>query len=323
MRALITGVSGQDGHYLSELLLSKGYTVYGLVRRTTQPAIIPKGVIVINGDVTDASVIREVVNINPDEIYHLAAMSFVWESFKSPKATFDINAVGTLNMLEAARILDCKFYQASTSELYGSMPPPQNEVTPFHPRSPYGVAKLAAYWLTVNYRESYDLYAVNGILFNHESPIRGKEFVTRKVCDYVAWLEEITPYLEAGAFSTKAHNGNWDGKKLKLGNLDAIRDWGHAKDYVKGMWLMMQQDKPEDYVLATGEGRTIRDLLDEAFGYINADWKDYVEIDQELYRPAEVHALIGDPSKAESIGWTREYTFQTMIKEMINAANSH
>lgn len=302
MKAFITGVSGQDGHYLTELLLSNGYEVYGLVRRTTQPAIVPKGVIVITGDVTDASVIRDVVDIAPDEIYHLAAMSFVWESFKSPKATFDINAVGTLNMLEAARILDCKFYQASTSELYGSSPPPQNESTPFHPRSPYGVAKLAAYWLTVNYREAYGLYACNGILFNHESPRRGQEFVTRKVCDYVA-----------GDFQ----------EKLKLGNLDAIRDWGHAKDYVRGMWLMLQQDKPDDYVLATGKGRSIKELLDVAFDVVGIDtWLSFIEIDESFYRPAEVNSLIGDPSKMEAIGWEREYTFESMIKEMVHAADS-
>lgn len=298
MKAFITGATGQDGYYLSQLLISKGYTVYGLVRRTATPAVVPEGVEVVSGDVTDPSVIRDIVDICPDEIYHLAAMSFVWESFKTPKATFDINAVGTLNMLEAARILDCKFYQASTSELYGSTPPPQKEDTPFHPRSPYGVAKLAAYWLTVNYRESYGLYACNGILFNHESPKRGIEFVTRKVTEYVA----------KGDFS----------EKLKLGNLGAIRDWGHAKDYVYGMWLMMQQDKPDDYVLATGEGRTIKDLLDTAFNYIDEDWGGYVEVDEVLFRPAEVHSLIGDPSKAEAIGWTREYTFDKMIKEMID-----
>jgi len=313
MKAFITGATGQDSFYLTELLLSKGYEVYGLVRRTSQPSKVPEGMIVITGDVTDASVIRDVVNCNPDEIYHLAAMSFVWESFKSPKATFDINAVGTLNMLEAARILDCKFYQASTSELYGSSPPPQNENTPFHPRSPYGVAKLAAYWLTVNYRESYGLFACNGILFNHESPLRGKEFVTRKVCDYVAEF----PQLEFNKERTEGHT-----KKLTMGNLDAIRDWGHAKDYVRGMWMMLQQDKPDDYVLATGEGRTIRDLLDAAFFHNDLDWNDYVEIDESLYRPAEVHSLIGDPSKMEAIGWTREYTFESMIEEMINE-NSH
>ena len=308
MRALITGATGQDAFYLSELLLSKGYEVYGLVRRTSQPRELPPGVTVVSGDVTDPMTTDLVVRINPDEIYHLAAMSFVWESFKTPRATFDINAVGTLNMLEAARKLGCKFYQASTSELYGATPPPQREDTPFHPRSPYGVAKLAAYWLTVNYREAYDLYACNGILFNHESPRRGMEFVTRKVTNYCAILKQWK----------KEPIDDFFPGMLKLGNLSAVRDWGHAKDYVKGMWLMMQQNKPDDYVLATGEGRTIKDLLDTAFGYIGEDWQGYVEIDPELYRPAEVHALIGDPRKAESIGWKREYTFDDMIKEMIN-----
>jgi len=302
MRAFITGATGQDSFYLTEFLLEKGYEVYGLVRRTSQPHAVPEGMKVITGDITDPAVTKQVVDVAPDEIYNLAAMSFVWESFKSPKATFDINAIGTLHMLEAAKQLGCKFYQASTSELYGSSPPPQNENTPFHPRSPYGVAKLAAYWLTVNYRESYGLYACNGQLFNHESPRRGQEFVTQKVCQYVG-------------------GGNFE-KKLKLGNLDAIRDWGHAKDYVKGMWMMMQQQEPGDYVLATGEGRSIKDLLDVAFSCINLDWNDYVEIDESFYRPAEVHALIGDPSRMEALGWKREYTFEKMIEEMVDAASN-
>jgi len=306
MKAFITGITGQDGYYLSELLQKKGYEVYGLVRRTAQKKDIPEGVKVINGDVTDPSVIQEVVKIQPDEIYNLAAMSFVWESFKIPKTTFEINAIGALNMLEAARLCNCKIYQASTSELYGSSPPPQNEKTPFYPRSPYGVSKLAAYWLTVNYRESYSLFAVNGILFNHESPKRGIEFVTQKVADYCARLECL----------------EWEVciDPLYLGNLDAIRDWGHAKDFVEGMWLMMQQWGPDDYVLATGEGRTIRDLLDTAFSYIGIeDWTPYIEIDPKFYRPAEVESLIGDATKAKKIGWKPKYTFETMIKEMIDA----
>lgn len=308
MRALITGATGQDAFYLSEYLLSLGYEVYGLVRRTSQQREVPEGVTIVSGDVTDPLTTDLIVEIAPDEIYHLAAMSFVWESFKTPRATFDINAVGTLNVLEAARKLDCKFYQASTSELYGATPPPQSEKTPFHPRSPYGVAKLAAYWLTVNYREAYSLYACNGILFNHESPRRGKEFVTRKVCDYVKILRE---------WAKEPIDDFYPGE-LKLGNLAAIRDWGHAKDYVKGMHLMMQQPEADDYVLATGEGRTVKELCQTAFGYIGEDWEDYVSIDSDLYRPAEVHALVGDPTKAESIGWTREYSFDDMIKEMID-----
>lgn len=307
MRALITGATGQDAFYLSEFLLSKGYEVYGLVRRTSQPREVPEGIKIVTGDVTDPLTTDLVVKICPDEIYHLAAMSFVWESFQTPKTTFDINAVGTLNMLEAARKLRCKFYQASTSELYGATPPPQNEKTPFHPRSPYGVAKLAAYWLTVNYREAYDVFACNGILFNHESPRRGVEFVSRKVCDYVGKLDNAFRYGQLDKFP-----------KLKLGNLNAVRDWGHAKDYVKGMWLMMQRAKPDDYVLATGEGRTVKELLETAFGYAGYNWKEWVDIDTQLYRPAEVHSLIGDPSKAEKIGWKRDYTFNDMIKEMID-----
>jgi len=265
--------------------------------------------------VTDPGIINEVVTIEPDEIYNLAAMSFVWESFKIPKTTFDINAIGALNMLEAARLIGCKIYQASTSELYGASPPPQNEKTPFYPRSPYGVSKLAAYWLTVNYREAYSLFAVNGILFNHESPKRGIEFVTQKVADYCAkrWMvDNLDLITESG---NKPELG-----KLHLGNLDAIRDWGHAKDFVEGMWLMMQQEKPDDYVLATGIGRTIRDLLTVAFAHIGiSDWAPYVEIDPKFYRPAEVEALIGDSTKARKIGWKPKYSFEQLVKEMIDA----
>lgn len=307
MRAFITGVTGQDGFYLSELLLSKGYEVFGLVRRTAQTKNIPEGITVINGDVTDPNIVTMVKEITPDEIYNLAAMSFVWESFKIPATTFDINALGALNMLEAARLCNCKIYQASTSELFGSSSPPQNEKTPFHPRSPYGVSKLAAYWLTVNYRESYSLFAVNGILYNHESPRRGIEFVTQKVASYCAELV--------------FHPHKWDfDKKLDMGNLTALRDWGHAKDFVRGMWLMMQQDIPDDYVLATGEGRTVSTLLDVAFSCIGIeDWKKYVVIDKKNYRPAEVMSLIGDATKAQKIGWKPSYTFDMMIKEMIDA----
>jgi len=308
MKAFVTGITGQDGYYLSKLLLEEGYEVYGLVRRTSQPRDIPEGVIVVNGDVTDHNVIEEVVRIKPNEIYNLAAMSFVWESFKIPKTTFDINALGALNMLEAARKTDCKIYQASTSELFGASPPPQNEKTPFYPRSPYGVSKLAAYWLTVNYRESYSLFACNGILFNHESPRRGVEFVTQKVCDYCAQIEVYNAHPADGA------------TRLRLGNLDAVRDWGHAKDFVEGMWLIMQQEEPDDYVLATGVGHTIRELLDVAFNHIGIDdWAPYIEIDPKFYRPAEVEALIGSADKAHKIGWKPNYTFEAMIKEMIDA----
>jgi len=316
MRAFITGCTGQDGYYLTKLLLEKGYEVYGLVRRTAQPKDIPEGIHIVNGDVTDPSIINEVVAIEPDEIYNLAAMSFVWESFKIPKTTFDINAIGALNMLEAARLIGCKIYQASTSELYGSSPPPQNEKTPFYPRSPYGVSKLAAYWLTVNYRESYSLFAVNGILFNHESPKRGIEFVTQKVADYCSSLFVNHKHFITNEVFMECANA----EKLQLGNLSAIRDWGHAKDFVEGMWLMMQQDEPDDYVLATGEGRTIRELLDVAFKHIGIyDWTPYIEIDPKFYRPAEVESLIGDSTKARKIGWEPKYTFETMIKEMIDA----
>jgi len=334
MRAFITGVTGQDGYYLSKLLLEKGYEVYGLVRRTAQPKDIPEGIHVVNGDVTDPGIINEVVTIEPDEIYNLAAMSFVWESFKIPKTTFDINAIGALNMLEAARLIGCKIYQASTSELYGASPPPQNEKTPFYPRSPYGVSKLAAYWLTVNYREAYSLFAVNGILFNHESPKRGIEFVTQKVADYCAKAKSIailnstdlqsvlnaTDFLSEKNSKYHASLNKYRLGKLKLGNLDAIRDWGHAKDFVEGMWLMMQQEKPDDYVLATGTAHTIRDLLTCAFSHIGiSDWTPYVEIDPKFYRPAEVEALIGDSTKARKIGWKPKYSFEQLVKEMIDA----
>lgn len=308
MRAFITGVSGQDGRYLTKFLLIKGYDVYGLVRRHAQQQEIPEGITVVEGDVTDHNIVQIIEKIDPDEIYNLAAMSHVGESFNIPHTTFEINACGTLNVLEGARRVNAKFYQASTSELYGSTPPPQNELTPFHPRSPYGVAKLAAYWLTVNYREAYGLYAVNGILFNHESPLRGHDFVTQKVARYCSLVLK--------------HGGYWE--KLKLGNLDAKRDWGHAEDFVEGMWLMMQQPKPDDYVLATGVSRTVRQLLDEAFSHIGVtDWTPYVEVDPSLFRPSDVDSLCGDASKVRAIGWEPKYTFAGMITEMIDAAASH
>ena len=301
MRAFITGTTGQDGIYLSEFLLDKGYTVYGLVRRTSQRHYLPKGVIRIDGDVTDPGVCRVIADTGPDEIYHLAAMSHVGESFKIPRATFDVNTLGTLNVLEAAKMCGAKIYQASTSELFGSSKPPQSEETAFHPRSPYGVSKIAAYWLTVNYREAYGLFASNGILFNHESPIRGEDFVTRKVCKYVASLSR--------------NPGD-----LVLGNLDAQRDWGHASDFVEAMWLILQQEKPGDYVVATGEVRSVRDLLDTAFACIGIDdWTPYVKTDKKYLRPSDVDCLIGDASKIRALGWKPKYTFNQMIKEMVDS----
>lgn len=308
MKAFITGVTGQDGHYLAKLLLKKGYRVYGLVRRASQERSIPSGIDVVEGDVTDPSVGNAIVDIWPNEIYHLAAMSHVGESFKIPRTTFEINALGTLNVLEGARSTGAKFYQASTSELFGASAPPQSETTPFHPRSPYAVAKLAAYWLTVNYREAYGLYAVNGILFNHESPLRGADFVTQKVAQYCARLYSEYP----GAVG-----------KLKLGNLDAVRDWGHAEDFARGMWLMLRQAGPDDYVLATGIPRSVRELLDTAFRLIGIpDWTPYVESDPMLFRPADVDCLCGDASKARAIGWEPTHTFEQMIGEMIDAAST-
>ena len=302
MKAFLTGLTGQDGFYLSQFLIEKGYQVYGLTRRTSQPKTIPLGTILVEGDVTDPNVKDLIRDIEPDEVYHLAAMSHVGESFKIPKTTFDINAVGTLNVIEGAKACGAKFYQASTSELYGSTPPPQNEDTPFHPRSPYGVSKIAAYWLTVNYREAYGLYACNGILFNHESPIRGMDFVTRKVCNAVARIKHgLQDYVV-------------------LGNLDAKRDWGHAKDFVEAMWLMMQQEKPDDYVVATGEVRSIKDLLSEAFKHIGVtDWSPYVRQDKSFFRPADVDCLIGDSSKIRRLGWKPKYTFEQLIREMVES----
>lgn len=301
MRAFISGVAGQDGHFLSKLLIEKGYDVYGLVRRHAQPQPIPDGVRVIEGDVTDPSVIDTVNLVQPNEIYHLAAMSHVGESFKIPHATFQINAIGTMNMLEAARGLRCKFYQASTSEMFGSSPPLQNENTPFHPRSPYAVAKLAAHHLAIHYREAYGLFVCTGILFNHESPIRSEDFVTRKVCKAVA-------RIKAGIQD-----------RLVLGNLLAKRDWGHAKDFVNAMWLMMQQEKPDDYVVATGEQHAVHDLCEYAFDLVNLDWTDYVWEDKKFHRPSDVETLCGDSTKIRNIGWKPEYNFQSLIQEMLNA----
>lgn len=307
VKAFITGVTGQDGHYLSELLLSKGYDVYGLVRRSAQPRSIPHGIRVVEGDITDPAVSQTISRLDPQEIYHLAAMSHVGESFNIPRTTFEINAIGTIHVLEGAKACGSKFYQASTSELFGSSKPPQSEETYFHPRSPYGVSKIAAYWLTVNYREAYGLYACNGILFNHESPIRGEDFVTRKVCKYVARLKNWKPHKEPFI-------------PLCLGNLDAKRDWGHAADFVEAMWLILQQEKPSDYVVATGEVRSVRDLLDTAFKCVGIDdWSPYVTTDKKYLRPSDVDCLIGDASKIRALGWKPKYTFNQMIKEMVDS----
>lgn len=288
MRAFITGVTGQDGFYLSKLLLSKGYEVFGLVRRTSQGHEIPEGVEVVQGDITDpVSLESAFYDMRPDETYNLAAMAHVGESFKIPAATIQTNTLGCLYLLECIRRYGGKFYQASTSELFGDSPPPQNEETPFRPRSPYGISKLAAYWLTRNYREAYDLFACNGILFNHESPRRGEDFVSRKICKAVARGEELT-----------------------LGNLEASRDWGHAEDFVVGMWQMLQQAKPDDYVLATGVSRTVKELL------LTAGYTGRINHDARLDRPLEVEFLRGDASKAMAF-WKPKWDFNSMIREMV------
>lgn len=298
-KALITGASGQDAFYLTELLLSKGYEVFGVSRRTSQLKIFPRGMQVIPGDVTDPSLVDIICQLDPEEIYHLAGQSYVWESFKVPQATFEINTFGTINALEGAKLTGSKFYQASTSEMFGNSPAPQNEKTPFYPRSPYGVSKLAAHWLTVNYREAYGMYACCGILFNHESPRRGHDFLSRKVAAGVA----------------KIVKGQTN--ELKLGNLSAKRDWGHAKDFVQGMWLMLQQDEPRDIVFATGENHAAEDFVRIAFEYVGLDWENHVIFDENLLRPTEVNELRGDPTEALKLGWKPSYTFKQLVEEMV------
>jgi GDPmannose 4,6-dehydratase len=316
-RALITGITGQDGSYLAELLLEKGYEVHGVVRRSSSmnrsridhlehahPEHLEGARFTLHyGDMTDSGGLnRLVMTVEPDEIYNLAAQSQVHISFDQPEYTGNTDGLGTTRLLEAIRATGrgTRFYQASTSEMFGTTPPPQNEQTPFHPRSPYGVAKVYAHWMTVNYREAYDMFACSGILFNHESPRRGENFVTRKVTRGVA------------AIVAKRSS------KLRLGNLDSKRDWGHAKDYVEAMWMMLQQDKPDDYVIATGIQWTIRQLVELAFGLVGLDWQDYVEVDKAYFRPAEVPDLRGDPSKARArLGWRPKITFQEMIREML------
>jgi GDPmannose 4,6-dehydratase len=335
--ALITGITGQDGAYLSEFLLSKGYVVHGVKRRSSSfntaridhlirdPHEANLRFFLHYGDMTDSTnLIRIVQETQPDEIYNLAAQSHVQVSFETPEYTGNADGLGTLRLLEAIRLLNLKdrtrFYQASTSELYGLVQEtPQKETTPFRPRSPYAAAKLYAYWITVNYREAYGLYAANGILFNHESPIRGETFVTRKVTRAVA-------AIELGLQS-----------KLFIGNLDAKRDWGHARDYVEGMWKMMQMPEPEDYVLATGETHTVREFIERAFGQVGRkiEWRGQgaeekgfdastrqilVEIDPRYFRPTEVDLLLGDPSKArEKLGWVHKTSFEDLVREMVEA----
>ena len=310
-KALITGVCGQDGSYLAELLLEKGYKVYGVERRCstknrTNTSHIQDKIHFLNGDLADQnSLFRCMQQSDPDEVYNLAAQSFVGESWNTPEQTSDINALGALRLLEAIREFNpkIKFYQASTSEMFGKVQEtPQTELTPFYPRSPYGVAKLYGHWITKNYRESYNMFACSGILFNHESERRGIEFVTRKISDGVA---KIYHGLE---------------KYITLGNLDAERDWGHAKDYVKAMWMMLQQDEPKDYVIATGKTHSIRDYLKIAFNHIGiSDWENYVKQDKRFMRPAEVDVLRGDCSKAkEELGWSPEMDFEQLVKVMVD-----
>lgn len=313
-RALITGVTGQDGAYLSDLLLSKGYEVYGMLRRSSSADVvdarlrwlgIEKQIKFVDGNLTDLSgLIRTLKEIKPDEVYNLAAQSFVKSSWQQPLLTGTVTGLGAANVLEAVR-LECptaRFYQASSSEMYGLIQEPvQSEKTPFYPRSPYAAAKLYAHWMTVNYRESFGLHASSGILFNHESPLRGIEFVTRKVTDGVA---RIKPGLE---------------KELRLGNIDAKRDWGHSKDYVRAMWLMVQQDVAEDYVIATGRTTTVRDMCQIAFDHVGLKADDHIVICPDLFRPAEVDVLLGDATKAkEKLGWEAEIGLEDMIREMVD-----
>jgi GDPmannose 4,6-dehydratase len=316
-RALITGVTGQDGSYLAELLLEKGYEVHGLIRRSStfntsriehlfkDPHESDLNFHLHYGDLVDGSLITNLLHeVSPDEIYNLGAQSHVQVSFKMPYYTASVDGMGPMFLLETMRSmgLNARFYQASTSELFGTTPPPQNESSAFKPRSPYGAAKLMAYWNTVNYRDGYGLHASNGILFNHESPRRGETFVTRKIARAVA-------AIAAGRQ-----------EKLFLGNLDAVRDWGYAKEYVETMWLMLQQEKPGDYVVATGIGTTVRDFVSEAFNFAGLEWQKYVEVDSRYTRPTEVDALIGDPSKAESeLKWKAKVKWKELAHLMVEA----
>ena len=310
MKALITGITGQDGSYLAEWLLEKGYEVYGVVRRSsteTHERIehIKDRVTLVQGDLLDEiSLVHMMEQIKPDEIYNLAAQSFVHTSWSQPLLTGEFTAMGVTRMLDAMRFAcpKAKFYQASSSEMFGAAKPPQGEDTVFHPRSPYAVAKVYGHYITMNYRESYKMFAVSGILFNHESPRRGKEFVTRKISDAVARIKLGVQ------------------KELRMGNLDAKRDWGFAGDYVKAMWLMLQQDKPDDYVIATGETHSVKEFLELAFARVGLNYKDYVVVDPKFLRPAEVDLLLGDPTKAKKqLGWKTEVSFQGLIDMMVDA----
>ncbi|WP_281888755.1 GDP-mannose 4,6-dehydratase [Paenibacillus sp. YYML68] len=311
--AFITGITGQDGAYLAELLLSKGYRVIGMRPQRSTANLwrlnelnLTEQVELVEGDVTDlSSLVKLLDTYKPDEIYNLAAQSFVGTSWNQPILTCQITGIGALNLLEAVRMVhpESKYYQASSSEMFGKIQQPQQtEDTPFYPRSPYGVAKLFSHWMTVNYRESHGLFACSGILFNHESPLRGLQFVTRKVTDAVA----------------RIYYGLTD--KVQLGNLDAQRDWGFARDYVEAMWLMLQQEQPDDYVIATGTTTSIRTLCELAFNHVNLDWTRYVEVDPKLYRPAEVEVLLGDPSKASrQLGWTPRTSVEQLISMMVES----
>ncbi|MBA3356618.1 MAG: GDP-mannose 4,6-dehydratase [Pyrinomonadaceae bacterium] len=317
-KALITGITGQDGSYLAELLLAKGYEVHGIIRRAStfntaridhlykDPHVNGVRLFLHYGDTADSSnLLRLIYSIQPDEIYHLAAQSHVRVSFDIPEYTADVTGLSTIRILEAIREVGirAKFYQASSSEMFGKvLEVPQRETTPFCPRSPYGAAKLYAHWMTVNYRESYDIFACSGILFNHESPRRGETFVTRKITRAAA-------RIKAG-----------QQERLYLGNLDAKRDWGYAREYVEAMWLMLQQDRAEDYVIATGETHSVEEFLSEAFSHLDLDWRDYVELDPKYLRPTEVDLLIGDASKAKrELGWQPKVTFAGLVRLMVDA----
>jgi GDPmannose 4,6-dehydratase len=315
--AFITGITGQDGSYLAELLLAKGYEVHGLIRRSSSfntgrlndiyqdPHVDNRKLILHYGDLQDSTSLANLIReVKPQEIYNLGAQSHVKVSFEIPEYTADITGTGTIRALEAIRAsgIETKFYQASSSELYGSTQPPQNEQTPFHPRSPYGSAKIFSYWSTVNYREAYGMHASNGILFNHESPRRGETFVTRKITRAVA-------RIAAGI-----------DKEVFLGNLDAVRDWGYAKEYVEAMWLMLQQPKGDDFVIATGESATVKQFAEVAFSKANLDWQKYVKLDKRYLRPSEVDSLVGDASKAEKIlGWKAKTNWKKLAEIMVDA----
>jgi GDPmannose 4,6-dehydratase len=317
-RALITGITGQDGSFLTELLLEKGYEVYGIIRRSSSfntdridhlyqdPHELGTRLRLVYGDLNDSSSLNTLIRqIQPEEIYNLGAQSHVRVSFDVPEYTGEVTGLGTVRLLEAIREagISPKFYQASSSELYGKVvETPQKETTPFYPRSPYACAKAYAYWITVNYRESYQMFACNGILFNHESERRGETFVSRKIT-------RAATRIKLGLQ-----------QKLYMGNIDARRDWGHARDYVEAMWLMMQAEEPDDYVIATGETHSVREFLEEAFGYLGLDWEKYVEIDPRYFRPAEVDLLLGDPTKARTVlGWEPKVSFKELVKIMVDS----